>query len=241
MPPGSSGARSLTPMLTLAIEQSTRNCGIALLQGRDLLAERGWQAGRLRGQQLFPVLRKMLEGASVRAGDIDLYAVGLGPGVFSGLRIALAAARAMALPGAKVVRGVSSGEALALELFEGGTPAPLVIAGDARRERLWVATFDWDGVRPQPRGEYALIPLASLPDTVPAGATLVTPDWGHIGESLVSLPLGDCKRAEQDSIPRAAVVGRLASDDERNDRPAPPLEPIYIHPPVFVEPRFPAQ
>jgi len=233
--------RSFGNMLTLAIEQSTLSCSIALLRKGELLGERAWQAGRFRGQQLFPVLRELLEATATGAGDIDFYAVGLGPGVFSGLRIALAAARAMALPGAGIVRGVSSGEALALELFQSGTPPPLTVVGDARRERLWVATFDWDGTRPQPRGEYTLVALASLPEAIPAGATLATPDWGRIGEALASMQLGDCQLVEHEAIPRATLVARLAASDERDERPAPPLEPIYIHPPVFVEPKFPAR
>ena len=85
-----------------------------------------------------------------------------------------------------------------------------------------------------------MIPLADLPGSVPAGATLVTPDWARIGERLASLDLGDCRLLEQDAIPRAAVLGRLAAGDEKGGRPARPLDPIYIHPPVFVEPKFPA-
>ena len=103
------------------------------------------EAARFRGQQTFPVLRELLQSTGVAAGRVELYAAGLGPGVFSGLRIALAAARAMALPGGTAVRGVSSGEALALEQFEQGVRPPLAVVGDARRERLWLALFDWDG------------------------------------------------------------------------------------------------
>ena len=228
-------------MLTLAIEQSTPECSVALLRDGKLLVERTWLSGRRRGQQLFPALTELLQTADADAADIALYAVGLGPGVFSGLRVALATAQSMALPGNDAVRGVSSGEVLALELLASGTPQPLTIVGDARRERLWIATFDWDGTRPRPRGDYDLITVADLPGKIPADATLVTPDWGRIGERLAALPLGNCRLVEHNAIPRAAVLGRLAVNDENGGHQAPALGPIYIHPPVCVKPKVPAQ
>src|ERR1035437_10885104 len=105
-------------MLILSIDQSTETGSAAILDDQRLVAERHWAETRFSRQQLFPNLKAMLNEAGLEPGAIQLYVVGVGPGSYSGLRVALAAAMAMALPGKTPVYGLSSAEGLAWQAAE---------------------------------------------------------------------------------------------------------------------------
>ena len=88
-------------MLILAIEQSSVQASVALLDNAHVLAAERWHSEWNRTQNVFEILPSLLKNASVRAEDIDLFAAGTGPGSFSGSRVAVSAVQALALPGEK--------------------------------------------------------------------------------------------------------------------------------------------
>ena len=229
-------------MLTLGIDQSTSVGSLALLDDGRLMAETSWEDSGLHNQHLFTVLPRFLERAGVPPAQIGLYAVGLGPGSFSGLRNAVAGAQGMALPAGKPVCGVSSGEAMAWDASsEYGTPHVAVV-GDARRGRLWAAEFDVSAgavsiVRP-----YFLSTPGDLDREIRRDALRVTPDWSRIDLSLKECVSTGARIVEARRLPAARTVAMLALARFRGGQSPAPAIPIYLHPPVFVEPRYkPAQ
>lgn len=92
-------------------------------------------------QQLLPLARAALDHAGLEFGDVARVIVGLGPGSFTGLRIGVATARALALGANAELAGVSTLEALA-------RPAPPTVAAllDARRGEVFLAAWR-DGER----------------------------------------------------------------------------------------------
>ena len=129
-------------MIALALELSSRHGSVALLSGHEVLAEETWDEKDFRGQHVFRVLPGMLRNASVTLEAIDLFAVGRGPGSYSGMRVAITAAQSFALPGRKTVYTVSSGEALAQEIADRETVSSIAIVGDARRGTVWFGLFE---------------------------------------------------------------------------------------------------
>jgi len=99
--------------ITLGIECSSRQGSVALLKDGELLAEKSWIAERVRHNTIFQTLENLMEEVDISYSDISLYAVGRGPGSFSGMRMSFAIAQALALPTKTEVRAVSSGAALA--------------------------------------------------------------------------------------------------------------------------------
>jgi tRNA threonylcarbamoyladenosine biosynthesis protein TsaB len=90
--------------------------------------------------------------ADIRWGDVDGLAVGVGPGTFTGLRIGVATARALATAAGLPVHPVSSLAALAAAVDE-----PLVLPLiDAKRGELFAAVFE--------RGEHVVEPFAARPE-----------------------------------------------------------------------------
>ena len=246
-------------MLTLAIEQSTSVSSTALLNHGDVVAEHTWKNSDFPNQHIFStVLPDLFKETPVEPTDIDIFAVGLGPGSFSGLRISLSLASALALPGQKRVFGVSSGEALAWDLFREKLISPVVIVGDARRGRLWFAQFlATDGLLKM-ETPYCLIKFEELSGMLDKHSIVASPDWDRIGEKLIESNPGHTTFIEEKRVPRARTIGELALRKIGNSRPqdlfdrtpgrrslgevclakSEPLTPIYLHPPVFVKPRF---
>lgn len=82
--------------MQLAIETSSLVSSVALLHGDTLRAELTIQARLTHSEQLMPHIADMLTKASVKKSQIDGVAVSIGPGSFTGLRIGLASAKALA-------------------------------------------------------------------------------------------------------------------------------------------------
>ena len=90
-----------------------------------------------QAERLIPMLEQILAGAGIRWPDLDALAVGTGPGNFTGVRIAVAAARGLALGLDIPALGVTRLEALAH-----GLQRPVTVIEDARRGAAYVQSFD---------------------------------------------------------------------------------------------------
>jgi tRNA threonylcarbamoyladenosine biosynthesis protein TsaB len=214
--------------MLLAIEQSTARCSLAVLDGDRLVLEKQWTEPSLRARSLFPNLCAAWAGLGGGMAVPDAIAVGIGPGSYSGLRMALAAAQGLAGPSATPLLAVSSAEALAWSAMQRTPAAAVTVIGDARRNRLWVATFRTFSSAAT-ADVFALIPADVLPERLPRDGIVLSSDT----ERLASAGAG---RLAQAAFPTAAAVGRLALHRLRTGAPTPPLAPIYLHPPVFRAP-----
>ena len=217
-------------MIALALELSSRHGSAALLSGREILAEETWDEKDFRGQHVFRVLPAMLRKASLALEAVDVFAVGRGPGSYSGMRVAITAAQAFALPGRKTVFTVSSGEALAQEITDSEKASRIAIVGDARRGTVWFGVFETgDKVLSQVK-PWTILPPDKLAAELPPGTVVVSPDWHKLSPILKELNLA-C--LEQDRFPKASVVGQLALRKLELGLPSEPLTPIYTQPAVL--------
>lgn len=83
--------------LVLAFDTSAAHCAAALLSGDRLLACRSEAMGRGQAERLMPLLQEVLAETGHDWCDLDAIGVGIGPGNFTGIRIAVSAARGLAL------------------------------------------------------------------------------------------------------------------------------------------------
>jgi tRNA threonylcarbamoyladenosine biosynthesis protein TsaB len=211
--------------MLLAIEHSTVRCSLAVLDGENTVMEKAWTEPSVRARSLFPMLQAAWNALGARRSTLDAIAVGLGPGSYSGLRMALAAAEGFAAPDATPLIGVSSAEALAWSTMQDAPAAAVTVIGDARRNRLWAATFR-DFSTPAAAERFVLIPADALRAHLPRGGTVLSADT----ERLAAGPAGGIART---GVPKAVDVGRLALHRLRAGVSTPPPAPIYLHPPVF--------
>ncbi len=100
-------------MALLALDTSTDWASVALYDGRAVLAEETWRAQRRHGDELFPAIERLLSSARVGLAAVDRVAVATGPGSFTGLRVAIAAAQGIARGAGASLVGVSTLDVLA--------------------------------------------------------------------------------------------------------------------------------
>lgn len=122
--------------LVLAFDTSAAHCAAALLlpDGRMLTRLEPMEKGQ--AERLMPLLEELLSEAGLGWSDLTRLAVGTGPGNFTGVRIAVAAARGLALGLGIPALGITRLEALAF-----GLPRPITVVEDARRGEVYVQAF----------------------------------------------------------------------------------------------------
>jgi tRNA threonylcarbamoyladenosine biosynthesis protein TsaB len=130
----------------LAFDTATRSTAVALCGPSEVVLEarddpppghRPRHAARL-----LPLCAELLDQAGIDFGDLDLLAVGVGPGTFTGLRIGVATARALAYASGLPLVGVSTLQSLALGGLSVPTPPDAVAAVlDARRHEVFAAVW----------------------------------------------------------------------------------------------------
>ena len=126
-------------MLILGLDTATLSCSVALLQEDTILAELTLNIKKTHSERLMPLIDTMLKEAAVPVKSIQAVAVAAGPGSFTGLRIGVSTARALAQGLNIPAVGVSTLEALA-----GSVPAPAALICpllDARRNQVYAALY----------------------------------------------------------------------------------------------------
>ncbi len=126
--------------LVLGFDTSGPHCAAVLLSGDAVVANRVEPMQKGQAERLMPLLEEVLAEAGVAWGDLTKLAVGTGPGNFTGTRIAVSAARGLAL-GLRIPSvGVSAFEATAF-----GHARPVAVTVPAPRGQVYVQRFGMDG------------------------------------------------------------------------------------------------
>jgi tRNA threonylcarbamoyladenosine biosynthesis protein TsaB len=130
---------TIAPML-LAFDTSSAACTAALFDGGTCVAQRDELIGRGHSERLVPMIAELLDGA--RPTSI---LVGVGPGSFTGIRVAIAAAHGLAIGWSAQLEGMSSLALLAAGASGEGEVAAAVIGGHGE---LFVQQFDASTAEP---------------------------------------------------------------------------------------------
>ena len=126
--------------LILAFDTSAAHCAAALLSGDRVLAQTFEPMDKGQAERLLPLCTELLAQTGHDWPDLAAIAVGTGPGNFTGVRIAVAAARGLALSLDIPAIGVTRLEALAE-----GLPRPVTVIEDAKRGEAYIQTFTTTG------------------------------------------------------------------------------------------------
>jgi tRNA threonylcarbamoyl adenosine modification protein YeaZ len=131
----------------LAFDTATPAVTVALHDGERVVASFTEVGGMRHGELLAPGIAAVLEQAGAARRDVTAVAVGVGPGPFTGLRVGLVTARTLALALGVPVHGVCTLDVLAAEAVELGSSGDFVVATDARRKEVYLASYDGQGRR----------------------------------------------------------------------------------------------
>ena len=126
-------------MLILGIDTATQQVGCAIGGHEGVLASFQAARGRRHAETLVPAIEYLCATARVELNEIGAIAVDVGPGLFTGLRVGVATAKAMASALRIPMVGVSSLDLLAFEVR--WTPRRVVSVVDARRGEVFFAFY----------------------------------------------------------------------------------------------------
>lgn len=128
-------------MLILAVDTSAAPCCAAVYDTEKQLvaAETVINNKLTHSVTLMPVIRDLLKNADIKPDDIDLFAVSVGPGSFTGLRIGISAVKGMAYAAKKPCAAVTTSEGMAYNFI--GEDAVICTAIDARCNQVYNALF----------------------------------------------------------------------------------------------------
>jgi tRNA threonylcarbamoyladenosine biosynthesis protein TsaB len=129
-------------VLILGIETATMDAGVALHDGIRVIGEVNLSIGSRHAEALLPSIHHLLAQTGCTMQDLSHVAVDRGPGLFTGLRVGVTTARALAYACDVPVIGVSSLEVLAH--LCGRVGEVVVAALDARRREVYVGTYRID-------------------------------------------------------------------------------------------------
>lgn len=216
----------------LAFDTAGNGCSAAVLRDGHLAARRFAAMARGQAEQLLPMIEAVLGEAAMPIAELDLIAVTVGPGAFTGLRIGIAAARGLALASGVPALGITSFAAVAAQVPPvAHAKRTLLVALDSRRAELYVQAFSQDGT---PLAEGALVAPANLARWVPAGPLILA---GDAAPALAAaLAARQPELAPGPGIADAGDVARLAAAAWRPGLRPPAPRPLYLREPDTTAP-----
>ncbi len=129
-------------MKILSVESAALVASAAICDGEKLICEVFVNTAKTHSQTLMPMIDSVLEQSETELSDIDLIAVSIGPGSFTGLRIGVSAVKGLAHAKKIPVVGISSLCSMAYNLpFCEYLICPIM---DARRNQVYNAIYQWE-------------------------------------------------------------------------------------------------
>jgi tRNA threonylcarbamoyladenosine biosynthesis protein TsaB len=208
-------------MLVLAIDTALDACSAALIDASDdrTLASESREIGRGHTEHLLPIVDGVMKAAGVKFSDVDRFAVTIGPGSFTGLRVGLSAARGFGLVTKKPVVGISTLAAFTAPLITQDQAVPVVAAIDAKHGNLYMQMVGVGGrtlVTPRAAGLRETVRAVALGPVriVGNGAAILAAHWPATAPQPVLVE----QRAAPD-IEWIARIGAVADPAQATPKP----------------------
>lgn len=126
-------------MKLLSFESSAVSASVCLTEGENIIAQSFQNCGLTHSRTLLPMAENLLLGCDMNIQDVDAFAVAVGPGSFTGVRIGVATVKGLAMATDKVCAGVSTLEAMAYGIQ--GVEGDVCPVMDARAGQVYNARF----------------------------------------------------------------------------------------------------
>ena len=155
-------------MIVVGLETSSTIAGIAVIRDRLVMAEASQELGGVHAEKLPGMLERIMDDLDVQWSEVEGFAISIGPGSYTGLRVGLSLVKGLAFVTKRPVAAVPTLDAIAFQV-----PCcryPVHVLSDARRGQVYEARYDTSGGGPERRSEFRVGPLedvlASIEDKV---------------------------------------------------------------------------
>src|SRR4030095_8302409 len=209
-------------MKILALEFSSAQRSVAVTEDHATSASEIIETAPGHSMKPLNMIEQALKQAGLEREQIECLVIGLGPGSYTGIRVAIALAQGWQLACGVKLLGLSSVECIAAPAQTDGFTSKTCVVIDAQREEFYIASYDFGIGECREVFPLRLVTLSEVRERQNAGETLIGPEvtrWFPGGRVI---------------FPRAATLGRLALT--RGDFVAgEKLEPIYLRETRFVK------
>jgi tRNA threonylcarbamoyladenosine biosynthesis protein TsaB len=230
----------------LAIDTTNATGSVALVEvgnspwTAEIVGSAAARVSNAHGESLMPLVELVLRTTGASLADVDLLAVGIGPGSFTGTRIGVATAKGLAIGARKPLLGVDAFEALgAAARAKAGTE--IAVAIDARKGEVYLAVAEareadvariTEPLHARPIEAWGRLGHPRLPSFVVGDGVALVPELAPLAVLHVGI-----------DVPSAASVGALAGARRARQPDAADgvdlLEPLYVRPPDVTVPKKP--
>jgi tRNA threonylcarbamoyladenosine biosynthesis protein TsaB len=221
----------MASMRALAVDTTGAHGSVALVAEGELVALVGIrETGPRHAESLLPTIENLLRRLSLELSQIDGFAVAVGPGSFTGLRIGIASVEGLAFATGKPAAGVSALEATAYRFRH--LPGLLVAMIEAYRGEVYGAAYRWQSgalhLEVEPICATASEFLAMLPERPSiVGGTAIVRHREAIERSVAGARMADSSFFIAEEVARIGEAKLLAGGAAALGA----LTPIYIRPP----------
>ena len=221
-------------MTLLAIDTSTDYLSIAVIRDSKIVSRYHKKSAMRHSSMLVPMIDKLLKKTRLKIKDIDCFAVSIGPGSFTGLRIGAATVKGLAYSLKKRIVAVPTLDVIVNNAINfKGIVCPVL---DARKNKVYACIYRSDGKNIKKISKYLLLPAADLSNMLKKydkvfllGDAVNLVDLRGGIHSKIEIPPRRSNRL--DWQPRAEVVAMLGLTKFKKKKFVKPqdLEPMYLY------------
>ena len=224
-------------MRILSIDTATPSASAALVDGGRILAECLISGQKNHSERLLQIIDRLFDWTGIARESIDLIAVSVGPGSFTGLRVGISTAQGLAFALDKPLAGVPTLEVVASQTTGGdGLVSPMI---DARKQQVYACLYRrTGGVLEQVQPATVLDPLAWVESLTGSAVLIGTGASVYYGLIAACAAAKGCTIApEHLGIPRASALAILAQVKYAGSAGRPELvSALYVRPPdAFID------
>jgi tRNA threonylcarbamoyladenosine biosynthesis protein TsaB len=154
-------------MKILAFDTTNTTLSVAILFNKELIVRRNIFEENQHSQMLIPIIEECLKEAGIWYQDLDLIAFTNGPGSFTGIRVGLSCAKALAIATNLPVIAVNSLEVIAYHYLQKSDATKILVVNDARLAEFFIQEFTIENNQLEPSIEPMLISINELVNFLP--------------------------------------------------------------------------
>lgn len=220
-------------MKFLAMDTSTKHFSLAVCVEGKVSHSRNIQLKGVLSSSIMPAINAILNKAGVFLGGLDGFAVGLGPGSFTSLRVGMSTVKGLAFATGKPVVGIPSLDVLAMSVADEGLVCAL---GDAKRNMVYACIYRKEGEALIKKSKYLLTDIKDVLKKIKGEAVFIG-DGALLYRDAIEKSAGikprfaDCERPFT-IYPQAKYLAKLAHKrfEAKDYDAAESLVPLYLYP-----------
>ena len=218
-------------LLILSLDTTTRGGSVALIRDGRVVFEQAGNAERTHTERLPSELMSACDAGGVGIAEVELFAVAVGPGSFTGLRMGIATVQGLAMARDRLVVPVSTLQALAAAAP--GNAGRIAAWMDAQRGEVFAQMFDRTPAGEVPLGDAVSAPpeaVLTLHASLLESATFHGDGAARYRERIVTA-LGETACPIDPVRPLAGAIGLIAARDPERAILPHAIAPIYVRRP----------